>query len=71
MELLMQLPKGFRFAGVSAGIKSRAGAKDVTLRIGHSVYGRRCLHHQLDRSGPSGFVSLPNTFCEYSRDRRQ
>ena len=33
MELLMQLPKGFRFAGVSAGIKSRAGAKDVTLIV--------------------------------------
>ena len=33
MELLMQLPKGFRFAGVSAGIKSRAGAIDVTLIV--------------------------------------
>ncbi|MFM2013562.1 MAG: Arginine biosynthesis bifunctional protein ArgJ, partial [Planctomycetota bacterium] len=33
MELLMQLPKGFRFAGVSAGIKSRAGAKDITLIV--------------------------------------
>ena len=29
----MQLPKGFRFAGVSAGIKSRAGAKDVALIV--------------------------------------
>ncbi|MFM8570271.1 MAG: bifunctional glutamate N-acetyltransferase/amino-acid acetyltransferase ArgJ [Pirellula sp.] len=30
---MMQLPKGFRFAGVSAGIKSRAGAKDVALIV--------------------------------------
>lgn len=29
----MHLPKGFRFAGVSAGIKSRAGAKDVALIV--------------------------------------
>ncbi|MFZ4467782.1 MAG: bifunctional glutamate N-acetyltransferase/amino-acid acetyltransferase ArgJ [Pirellula sp.] len=29
----MQLPKGFRFAGVSAGIKSRAGAKDVAMIV--------------------------------------
>jgi glutamate N-acetyltransferase / amino-acid N-acetyltransferase len=29
----MHLPKGFRFAGVSAGIKSRAGAKDVVLIV--------------------------------------
>ena len=32
----MQLPKGFRFAGVSAGIKSRAGAKDVALIVSES-----------------------------------
>jgi len=32
----MQLPKGFRFAGVSAGIKSRAGAKDVALIVSDS-----------------------------------
>ncbi len=29
----MHLPKGFRFAGVSAGIKSRAGVKDVALIV--------------------------------------
>lgn len=29
----MQLPRGFRFAGISAGIKSRAGAKDVALIV--------------------------------------
>ena len=29
----MQLPQGFRFAGVSAGIKSRAGAKDIALIV--------------------------------------
>lgn len=29
----MELPKGFRFAGVSAGIKTRAGARDVTLIV--------------------------------------
>lgn len=32
----MQLPKGFRFSGVSAGIKSRAGAKDVALIVSDS-----------------------------------
>ncbi|MFN9626256.1 MAG: bifunctional ornithine acetyltransferase/N-acetylglutamate synthase, partial [Planctomycetota bacterium] len=36
MHLLKQLPTGFRFAGVSAGIKSRAGAKDVTLIVSDS-----------------------------------
>ena len=29
----MELPKGFRFAGVSAGIKSRAGARDVAMIV--------------------------------------
>jgi len=29
----MKLPQGFRFAGVSAGIKSRVGARDVTLIV--------------------------------------
>lgn len=31
--MIQTLPKGFRFAGVSAGIKSRPGAKDVTLIV--------------------------------------
>ncbi|MFN7627789.1 MAG: bifunctional ornithine acetyltransferase/N-acetylglutamate synthase, partial [Pirellula sp.] len=30
---MIPLPRGFRFAGVSCGIKSRANAKDVTLII--------------------------------------
>ncbi|MBU6236510.1 MAG: bifunctional glutamate N-acetyltransferase/amino-acid acetyltransferase ArgJ [Planctomycetes bacterium] len=30
---MIEIPKGFRFAGVSAGIKSRAGAKDVSLIV--------------------------------------
>jgi glutamate N-acetyltransferase/amino-acid N-acetyltransferase len=30
---MMELPKGFRFAGVSAGIKTRQGAKDVSLIV--------------------------------------
>lgn len=30
---MVHLPIGFRFAGVSAGIKSKAGAKDVTLIV--------------------------------------
>ncbi len=29
----MELPQGFRFAGVSAGIKTRANARDVTLIV--------------------------------------
>lgn len=29
----MELPKGFRFAGVACGIKSRQGARDVTLIV--------------------------------------
>jgi glutamate N-acetyltransferase / amino-acid N-acetyltransferase len=32
----MKLPQGFRFAGVSAGIKSRQGALDVTLIVSDS-----------------------------------
>jgi len=29
----MKLPQGFRFAGVAAGIKSRAGVRDLTLIV--------------------------------------
>lgn len=31
---MMQLPKGFRFAGVSCGIKAKADRKDLTLVVG-------------------------------------
>jgi len=36
MSIGMELPKGFRFAGVACGIKSRQGAPDVTMIVADS-----------------------------------